>query len=278
MNFFRLLILISILSACNQGEVESPKEETKPSTPPAVVTPIPEPTGYSYKMPGANWPFQIMGEEDGSYLKQLKPNTKLVNFELFDADKATIESLKAKGVYVVCYYSLSYEDWRKDINQMPKEAIGKSMSGWAGEKWTDLSKESLHKFFDKRDDLAKSLGCDGVENDNMDDGEKAFKLSKGQLIISNKRRAAYAHNIGLGHFAKNTPDIANDLSKDSDGVFVEEAQKYDEVEPYLVWIKAGKFAAFVEYSKSKCKGIAGAQVQYHPGNEYFDGVNFKVCQ
>jgi hypothetical protein len=79
------------------------------------------------------------------------------------------------------------------------------------------------------------------------------------------------------HLAKNNPSISLEKSRHSDGVMIEQARKYEELEDYLPWTNAGKFGAMIEYSKSNCKPYAGFSVQYHPGSDYFDGKNFKVC-
>lgn len=269
-----LLIAMLVVSCATQEK--KPEEQKKPETTPVATNPAPTPTPerWQWQAPAPNAKFQIMDEDEGNYAKQLRPDTKVVNVELFGTDAKQNAELNAKGVYVVCYYSLSYEPWRPDAKDFPKAAIGKKMKGW-NEYWPNLYNDDFHKFMDKRDNLAKSIGCNAVENDNMDNGEDAFNLTEEQLILSNKRRAYHAHSVGLGHIAKNTPDLSKFLVADSDGVFIEEAREYDEVNSYLPW--KGKFAGFVEYSKSNAKCLDWAQVQYHSGSEYFKG-DYGTCR
>lgn len=256
------------VTLATSNEVKTPSDTSN------EVEPKPEiPHAGPWKVPEAMWPYQIMDEDDGDYVKQLKSDTKLVNIELFGADAKRIQALHERGQYVVCYYSLSYEDWRPDAKQFPAEAKGKKMSGWS-ELWSNISLESLHRFMDKRDDLAKSIGCDATEKDNSDDGEKAFKLTKSQLVWSSKRRADYAHSIGLGSMFKNTPDIAAEASVHNDGVFIEECRKYNECDAYKPW--AGKSVNMVEYSKSNARCLPWAVVNFQNGS-YFK-ANYGACK
>lgn len=262
------------------GPVPVPAPAATPAPAQTVAPGKPE----AWYKPGPGLRYQIMDEDDGDYVKQLKNNTQIVNIEAVKENyselKAQVAALHAKGVKVICYHSLSYEPWRHDIGQFPSKAKGKKMSGW-NEWWPDVRTSSpAHPFWDKRYDEFAKAGCDCVEDDNEvdpNDNETGFPLTRAEAAASNKRRADYAHNVGLCHIAKNNPSMSAEKAQNSDGVFIEEAGKYNERDSYLPWKTAGKFAAMVEYSSSACKPYAGFSVQFHSGGDYFEGMNFKVC-
>lgn len=252
-------------------------------TPTPAPTPVPgNPTSWYVPSPGMK--YQVMDEDDGDYVKQLKAGTQLVTIEGIKKDYGQlaqqVKALKEKGVKVICYQSLSYEPWRADISQFPSAAKGKKMKGW-DEWWSDTRVTSpAHPFWDKRYDQLAKAGCDCVEDDNEvdpKDNESGFPLSDAEAIASYKRRADYAHKVGMCHIAKNNPSMSAHKAKYSDGVMIEEAHKYNERASYLPWKEAGKYAAMVEYSSSGCKPYPGFSVQYHPGGDYFDAISFKDC-
>lgn len=262
-----------------------------------VAKPPAAPVGGGYKLPPAGVQFQILDEDDGEFVGQLRPGIKLVNIELFAATRKITDAFRARGVYVVCYYNQayqpgnpdikgeSYEGWKNPL-KFPSTAIGCKMSGY-NENWTDPRSEALHQFMDQRDILARNLGCDAVEGgDNMDDGSDCYGLNHNVAVLakSAKRRADHAHSVGLAHFTKNTPQMSKATAAFSDGVFIEQGLRYDEMQDYDGM--KGKAAYAVEYpsgtkmSASKCKEKAKAfpwvKIQYHPDGDYFNG-DFEPC-
>jgi hypothetical protein len=258
-------------------------------------TPVPSPTeppvAGQWWRPPPLLKFQILDRDDGDFAKQVKPGTQVVTIESIpDEDegeaagygrlKLAVDALHAKNVKVICYKSASKEPWRADADRYPKAATGKKMKGW-NEWWPDWRPNSLiHPFLDHRDlELAKA-GCDCTEDDNMvdkNDNESGFPLSHEEAVASVKRRTDHAHANGMCYVAKNNPSMSAAYAQIVDAVFIEEAGKYNERKAYDPYREAGKFGAMIEYSSSGCKPYAGFSVQYHPGGDYFDGVNFKNC-
>jgi hypothetical protein len=252
-------------------------EDVKPTDPPA-----PQTGKWFIPRPMSSW--QVMDEDDGDYVAQYKAGTELVTIEGIQKDYAglakDVAALKAKGARVICYQSLSYEPWRHDIKNFPAAAKGKKMKGW-DEWWTDTRATSpANPFWENRyKELAKA-GCDCVEDDNEvdpQDNVSGFPMTRADAEAASKKRADMAHAVGMCHIAKNNPSISDIKSKYSDGVVIEEAAKYNERAAYLPWKNAGKYGAMVEYNSSGCKPYEGFSVQYHPNGDYFDGLNFKVC-
>lgn len=70
---------------------------------------------------------------------------------------------------VICYFSAgTWEDWRSDAQAYPKEALGKALPDWAGERWLDYRRDDVRQLLSKRLDLAVDKGCDGADPDNVD--------------------------------------------------------------------------------------------------------------
>lgn len=256
---------------------------TTPTTPAPGEEVPPGPKARYIPRPGIS--YQILSENDGDYLKQILLATELVVIECVTDDygalKELIDAIHAKGKRVSCYHSLSRETWRPDIHRFPNAAKGKTMAGYPDENWADWRPSSpAHSFWDARYDEFAKAGADCVEDDNEidpEDNDSGFPLSRADADGASKRRADYAHKLGMCHLAKNNPTISDIKSKHSDGVMIEEAGRYSEREDYIPWRQAGKFGAMIEYSSSYCKPFAGFSVQYHSGDDYFNGVKFKNC-
>lgn len=270
--------------ASQKSENEQSDSDQKPTETVSTPIPVPQPEGGKWPVPKPMSQYQIMSEDDGSYVSQLKPGTSVVTIEgMTDNDaqlSKEIKKLHDKNVLVICYHSLSYEHWRSDAAQFPSAAKGKKMAGW-NELWTDTRPSSpAHAFWDKRYLKLKSLGCDCVEDDNEvdpEDNATGFPLSRKEAAESNAMRALAAHNLGMCHVAKNDPSMAKEYAQHSDAVYIEEAGEYGERDKYIPYQKAGKFGAMIEYSSSACKPYPGFSVQLHKDNNYFNGKNFKVC-
>lgn len=278
-----LLGLMALVS-CSSAKKEEEKIPDVVVTPGQTVPENPPQVGTKWMAPAKNARYQILKEDDGDYVKQLKSGTSVVTIEGIVEDmgqlKKDIAALHAKKVGVICYHSLSYEPWRDDIGSFPLAAKGKKMKGW-NEWWSDTRVSSpAHKFWNARYDRLKAAGCDCVEDDNevgAADNETGFPLSHAESAASNALRANEAHLRGMCHIAKNNPDMSKEYAQHSDGVMIEEAGEYGERDSYFPWKAAGKFAAMIEYSSNGCKPYPGFSVQYHSDGDYFSGINYKVC-
>lgn len=244
-----------------------------------------QPASLSWWKPSPGSRVQIMAEKDGDYVTQLKPGTQIAVIEGILPDyqqlKDQVAALHARRIRVICYQSLSVEDWRADIDRFPKSAIGKAMEGWEGEWWTDTRPNSpAHSFWDQRYERLAWAGCDCVEDDNSvdpKDNESGFPLTRAEAAGAVARRARKAHELGMCHIVKNNPSMSAEYAKVSDGVHIEEAGQFHQREAYLPWRAAGKYGLMIEYQKRYCRPYEGFTVHYHPNGDYFDGVNFVRC-
>lgn len=200
--------------------------------------------------PGTNWQWQLSGVID------TKVAADVYNIDLFDAPRATIAKLKAKGKKVICYFSAgSFEAWRPDALFFPKAVLGKKMVGW-DEKWLDIrAVAALRPIMARRLDLAAFKGCDAVEPDNVDGYTNAtgFKLSGADQLRYNKMIAIEARRRGLAVGLKNDGQQAEVLEPWFDFAVVEQCFEYKFCYAYQPFIKAGKAVLGAEYNIEPAK-------------------------
>ncbi len=202
--------------------------------------------------PGTTWQWQITGRVDESV------EAAMFDVDLFDArpghvNAGVIGRLQAKGIVVVCYLDTgAWESYRPDAGRFPRSVIGNS-TGWEGERWLDLRRTSWPKFAPiiwKRLDLARRLGCNGVEPDQ----NNALGNRPGFPITPADQRAWYlevarqAHRRGLSVGMKNgMQSIDRDTVAAFDWALNEQCFQYEECARLKPFTKAGKAVFQVEY-------------------------------
>ncbi len=195
--------------------------------------------------PGDSWQWQLSGNIDTSY------NVDMYDIDLFDTPKETIEILHARDIKVICYFSAgSWEKFRSDAKDFPKEVLGKKLKDWPNEKWLDISNYDLFaRIMEKRLDLAVEKGCDGVEPDNVDgyQNKNGFGLKYNDQLRYNRWIAAQAHARGLSIGLKNDLDQIEDLVDYFDFAVNEQCFQYSECELLEPFIKKDKAVFGVEY-------------------------------
>ncbi len=232
------------LVGCGSGSDSSTQKEQNKIFD-ATVAPII--SGNWYK-PDTNtsWQWQLTGNINTSY------DVEVYDIDLFDSNETLIQSLKADGKKVICYFSGgSYEEWRDDAGDFPQDALGSDMDGWAGEKWLDISNEDLAPVMRARLDLAVQKGCDGVEPDNMDGYTNAtgFTLTATNQLAYNKFIANEARSRGLSVGLKNDVDQIAELEEYFDFSVNEQCHFYTECNNMQPFIDANKPVLNAEYAQ-----------------------------
>ena len=201
-----------------------------------------------------SWHYQLKDDINMSY------NVTHYHIDLFDSSKELIKKLKKNNKRVICYFSAgTYEDWRSDASEFPKEVLGEKLEDWDGERRLDISSIYLQKIMKKRLDLAKEKGCDGVEPDNMDVyiNKSGFKLSKKEQLGYNKFIANEAHLRGLSVGLKNDLEQIKELEDFFDFAINEQCHIYEECDKLNPFIKNNKPVFNVEYDEKFVKNEAG---------------------
>ncbi len=141
--------------------------------------------------PNTSWQWQLSGKIDTSY------DVDMYDVDLEQTPQNVINDLHARDIKVICYFSAgSWEEYRNDANDFPKEVLGKVLDGWPDEKWLDISNyESFSHIIEKRLDLATQKNCDRVEPDNVDGytNENGFNLTYTDQLEYNIWLAEEAH-------------------------------------------------------------------------------------
>jgi hypothetical protein len=231
--------------------------------PTATVTPDPAATSapvdteaeWWQPQPATTWQWQLAGDViDTSF------DVDVYDLDAFDTSAEVVASLHLQNRRVVCYISAgSWEEWRPDAAEFPKEIIGGDYEGWEGEKWFDIrSLDVLGPLLQARMDLCKAKGFDGIEPDNLDgyQNETGFALTAEDQLRFNRWLAQEAHARSLAIALKNDPDQAQELSADFDFALTEDCFAEGWCELLLPFLQIGKPVLAAEYTDT---GITPAE-------------------
>lgn len=196
-------------------------------------------------VPGNAWQIQLQGKIDTSI-----PASVYI-IDLFDAPQSVIDSLHARNVKVVCYFSGgTFENWRSDAALFPEVVKGTALGDWPGEFWLDVSRvDILGPIMAARLDLAKAKNCDAVDVDNVDGyaNDNGLGLTYESQLAYNKWLAAAAHYRGLSIGLKNNLNQIPDLINDYDFAVNEQCQQYKECALLTPFIAQNKAVFAIEY-------------------------------
>ena len=131
----------------------------------------------------------------------------------------------------------SVEPGRPDTGAFPAAILGQPLDGWPDERWLDIRRlDLLGPILERRLDLCKAKGFDGVEPDNVDAyaNESGFPLTGADQLRFNRFLAAAAHarRLSIG--------LKNDLEQ-------AEALEPDECDLLAPFTRAGKAVFVAEY-------------------------------
>ncbi len=200
---------------------------------------------------GATWQWQLQPGADGAI--NTAYDVDVYDIDLFDAPDEVIAELHAAGRRVVCYFSAgSYEEFREDAGDFALEDLGKTLDGFADERWLDIRSENVRAIMLARLDVAVARGCDCVEPDNVDGyaNESGFDLSAEDQLAFNRFIANAARQRGLCVGLKNDLDQIPQLVQYFDFAVNEQCHEYDECEGLTPFVEAGKPVFNAEYEDS----------------------------
>jgi hypothetical protein len=195
--------------------------------------------------PGTTWNWQLDSVPESDF-----EDVAIYDLDYEDATKADVTRLHAAGKKAICYISVgSWENWRADAHDFPKEILGDDYDGWQGEKWLDIRNTKLYPILEKRFDICKKKGFDGIEPDNIDgyDNDTGFDISPADQIVFNKWLASEAHKRGLSIGLKNDPDQATELEAYFDWALTEDCVADDWCDDVKIFTTHGKAVFQTEY-------------------------------
>lgn len=166
-------------------------------------------------------------------------------------DAATVATLHARGLHVICYVSVgSWEDFRPDAASFPTSVIGNDYPGWPGEKFVDIRSPALRSIMSARFDVCKQKGFDGLEPDNMDvfEASSGFPLTQADGLDYARWLASEAHSRGLAVVQKNTSSLAPSLFELYDGALTEDCYDQSWCSDMLGYADRNKPVFMAEYT------------------------------
>jgi hypothetical protein len=206
---------------------------------------------------GTTWQWQLSGALDTSVAVQV------YDIDLFDNDASVVAALHAQGRRVVCYFSAgSHEPGRPDSGDFPAAVLGSALQGWPDERWLDIRRlDLLGPIMERRLDLCRQRGFDGVEADNVDgySNGTGFPLTAADQLAYNRFLARAAHARGLSIGLKNDLAQVAELEPDFDFAVNEECFAFSECDLLAPFVRAGKAVLNVEYDLDTASFCADAR-------------------
>ena len=246
LNFSGILIgamLLPLLCAC------IPPAASIPTALPTSIQTESPPSAYSGWQPQPDDRLQI---QYADYPPDLDVDADVFSLDLFETPQESIDALHAQGKKVICYLNTgSWEEYRPDADDFPKEVIGKDYEGWPGEKWLDIRRfADFAALMQARFDLAVEKGCDGIDADNMQnyDEDTGFAISAADQLAYNRWLSQQAHSRGLAIGLKNDPGQAAELVDWFDWSLVEDCSVYEWCGELRPFAQTGKAVFQVEYT------------------------------
>ncbi|CAM9517248.1 unnamed protein product, partial [Scytosiphon promiscuus] len=223
------------------------------TTPPPTLTP-PTPTPLTPTPPsGGSWVPRV-GDTWNYNLNTPVDTDQDVDVFFIDMDGAqdTIDELHGKGKWVSCYISVgTVESWRSDAGAFPSSVVGNSWDDWAGEKFLDVSQQSVRDIMQARVETAARMNCDAIEPDNMSNwnqGGTGLTISRDEQVSYNKWFADTVHANGMLVGMKNAIELIGDTHEHYDFVLNEECHQWNECGAYdIPFLEKGKPVFNVEY-------------------------------
>lgn len=182
-----------------------------------------------------------------------------------DVPRRQIAALQRTGRYVICYVSAgSVEDWRTDADEVPREAIGKPLAGWPGERWLDVRHPGVLRVVTARVARLADKGCQGVEFDNVDGyaNDTGFPLTARDQLRYNISLARVARAAGLSPGLKNAVGLIPRLVSQFDWALNEECVTYRECDRYRPFTRAGKPVFVLEYGEVGLTRVCSVTERY----------------
>jgi hypothetical protein len=176
---------------------------------------------------GTTWQIVLTGQINiNDNTASIVPNVDVFDIDLFfntkdGTDPSVIRNLHRLGKKVICYFSGgSYEPDRPDSDDFPEADKGNVMIGWEDEKWLNLRSTKVRDIMKARIALAKDMGCDAIDPDNMDGYAEnkgvnpGFTLTQDDSIDFVKFLATEAHAKDLAIGLKNAGEIIGKVIDD----------------------------------------------------------------
>lgn len=244
-----VLCLFSYVVACASSVSSKDSPEADLSTvrlSPKLAAAVPSAWWQPTAAEHLRWYWQLQDPIDLSH------DVDVYNIDI-NTPQQTIDRLKARGVKLICYFSVgTVEDFRDDASLFPQHVTGARHSGYSDERWLDISRyQSFAVIMQARLDLCSAKGFDGVEGDNVDafnqpDGT-GFGITQQHSVEYILWLAHQSHQRGLGFGLKNAESVAESVLATVDWMITENCFVDDWCSDASSFIAANKPVFMTEY-------------------------------
>jgi hypothetical protein len=150
-----------------------------------------------------------MGTGDKTYSGGNAADPVVYDIDGFDNGSAEVTALHGLGKKVICYVEVgAAESGRPDYAQFPSAALGKTVPGYATEKYVDIGNATVLSIVKARIAMCAQKGFDGIEPD-IDDSytdDTGFAITEASNVTYLVTLSDYAHSLGLAWGLKNGGD------------------------------------------------------------------------
>ena len=184
---------------------------------------------------------------------------------LFGTLPALPRELQRRGTATICYVMAGvWESWRPDAAQFPQPVVGRPRAGRADQRWLDIRKVSLHQVLERRVELCRERGVDGVLLDGLDGyaDNSGFELTPAQQLTFNSWLADVAHAHGLAAGIMNALDQSVELAKSFDFLVADaclDRGDCPEIRPFLAADKPVYLLAYTNIPRRMAQYCAVAE-------------------
>lgn len=171
--------------------------------------------------------------------------------DMFDTDAKVLATLRARGKRAVCYINAgAWEDWRDDKATFPPEVLGNVMTGYPNERWLDTRSPTVLALMERRLDLCRQKGFDGVIFDNVNSHTHAtgFPLTPTNSLDYNARLANAGRTRGLAVGMNNNSLQTKTLEPYFDWALAESCFEQGWCANFSPFVKNGKAVVAIEYN------------------------------
>lgn len=179
--------------------------------------------------------------------------TDVLALELFGTTPERLKRLRRQGVATVCHLAVGlWENWRPDAGRFPREALGRSPTGWRGQRWLDVRHPGLRPVLEKRLDLCRARGFDGILLAGRDGHaqDSGFDLKPEDQLALDRWLAEAAHARGLAAGLMGDPGQTASLAAAFDFLVADGCAAAGDCAAARPFLAAGKPVYLVAYTNA----------------------------
>lgn len=209
-------------------------------------------------------------------------SVQIIDVAIFVVTREQIQEHHRANRKVICYMNAgASETWMEDNGKFPPSAVGNGYDGYPEERWLDVRDRTVRKIMQDRILLARDIGCDAIDPDNVDGSEQetGFPLTAADSLDFIKFLAQFAHDQGLAFGLKNYVDHVAELADLVDFAVNESCTEFGECAKYKPLLEMGKpvFAISYEDKAAACKDAADLKLDMLHKDKELSGSLTERC-